>query len=135
MAETGLILGRFNREEEIPDTVPEPLAATFELGLGAPGILGILVFTRGVLKPGSVFHDFHHLLGIVLPVGRQVNKAIGSQFVSELFNKGRLHQATLVVLFLVPGGPGRKFARLPGSDPQYSFAELLRHRGNKYAGY
>ena len=80
MAETGLTLGRFNREEEVPDTMAEPLAATFELGFGASGILGILVLASRVMKPVSTFHDFHHLFGIVMPVGRQMNKTARRQF-------------------------------------------------------
>ena len=56
-----------------------------------------------VLPAGGGGHHVHHMLGVIFPVGGQVEHAARFEGAAYLLDKGRLHNAAFVVLFLVPG--------------------------------
>jgi hypothetical protein len=84
--------------------VTQALATLLEFSQGpVVGPRGIIAGAGAVAKTRSLFQHGKHLLGIVLPVGGEVQNAPRSQFRPQRGDERSLDQAPLVMALLVPG--------------------------------
>src|SRR5690242_16969543 len=104
---------------QITHPVPQLQATPFEVCLDAPlGFVGVCAGGDGVAPAGRGFHHLQHVLGIGLPVGGQVQQAIGGHARGEQGDESGLDQAALVMALLVPGvgEPDARLGQRRGGD-------------------
>src|SRR5699024_10084540 len=86
---------------QIKDFVALALATHLEAGFGAPQrTLGVAPILPQALKPGRAPENTLHLLGILGPVGRQLQPASHGQLGGHHQGKLALNQTALVVAHL-----------------------------------
>src|SRR3546814_10814959 len=70
--------------QKIPHSVPQSLAAGFEMRLRPPfGPRHVAARAGAVAQPGRGVEHVPHLFGVVLPVGGQVQAAVSGEFLHE----------------------------------------------------
>src|SRR5512139_2431659 len=89
-------------EHQVPHPVSEADAALLEFGERA-GVGARRVVSHGIGEQRFGGEHRQHLLGVVLPVGGQVDVAARLQPTGEQRHQRRLDQAALMVALLVPG--------------------------------
>jgi undecaprenyl-diphosphatase len=88
-------------EQQVPYAVPEPDAAPLEFRDRAV-VRTRRVAVGGILKRGLCRQHLEHLLGVVLPVGREMDVAARLQAGDQQRDEFRLDQPALVMARLVP---------------------------------
>ena len=105
--------------EQIPHAVPEAFTTLLEMGLNAP-VRAWCAFPRAefVVERCAGIEHVEHVLGISFPVRRQMKQSARRKPRSHQFDELRLHDATLVVTFLVPwiGEVQAQFGQRPWRD-------------------
>ena len=89
--------------DQVPHAMAKSHAALLEMGIDAPrGCLGVCPESRPVAPLVRGIDDFKHVLGVLGPVGREVQQSARPHARGEEFDELRLDQASLVMTLLGP---------------------------------